>query len=116
MDRSREPGDSRPQQGYARAGVGGSGPMVRIRARILSFGFIMSLLAVLAMGIPGEPRQALAKPVVPGSPDGTPYGTGDPTGDDVPSPTPKPTSLLSAARMPATSTITIRGISTSVRW
>jgi len=79
---------------------------------------MLSFLAVLAMGIPGSPGQALARPVTTGGPDGTPYGTGDPTGDDLPSPTPKPTSLQSAkaVRAPITAAVTVRGIRTSVRW
>jgi hypothetical protein len=90
--------------------------MVRLCTRIRTFGFIVSLLAVLAMGISVEPRQALARPVSTGGPDGTPYGTGDPTGDDIPSPTPKPTSLQTAQTVRAPGTATVRGISTSVRW
>lgn len=77
---------------------------------------MMSLLAVLAMGTSVEPRQAVAKPVTTGGPDGTPYGTGDPTGDDLPSPTPKPTSLTSAKAVTASRTVAVRGISPSVRW
>jgi len=87
--------------------------MVRLRARVRSFGFILSLLAVLAMGVPGEPRQALARMVIPSGPDGNPYGTGDPTGDDLPSPTPKNSSFRSAQ---APRTATVVGISASVRW
>jgi len=77
---------------------------------------MVSLLAVLAMGISVEPRQAVARPVSSGGPDGTPYGTGDPTGDDVPSPTPKPTSPLIAKAVKAPGTVAVRGISTSIRW
>jgi len=90
--------------------------MVSLRTRIVSFGFMLSLLAVLAMGTSVEPRQAVARPVSTGGPDGTPYGTGDPTGDDVPSPTPKPTSLRSAPAAPAPGKIVVRGIRASVRW
>jgi hypothetical protein len=89
--------------------------MVRLLARIRPFSFMLSLLAVLAMGITAEPPQAVAKPVpISGSPDGS--GTGDPTGDDLPSPTPKPTSLLTAPRVQTARTVAVRGISTSVRW
>jgi len=90
--------------------------MVRLCARIRWFTFMLSLLAVLAMGISIEPRQAAARPVTTGGPDGTPYGTGDPTGDDLPSPTPKPTSLLAAPMAQTTRTAAVRGITTSVRW
>jgi len=90
--------------------------MVRVRARILSFGFILCLVAVLAMGISVEPRQAVARPVPIGGPDGTPYGTGDPTGDDLPSPTPKPGALRNATAGAPTRTIVHRGIRSSVRW
>lgn len=89
--------------------------MVRLFARIRSFSFVLSLLAVLAMGISVEPPQAVAKPVTTmGGPDGS--GTGDPTGDDLPSPTPKPTSLQAAPMVQTTRTAAVRGISTSVRW
>jgi len=77
---------------------------------------MMCLVAVLGMGTSIEPRQALARPVTTGGPDGTPYGTGDPTGDDLPSPTPKPTSLQSAKAVTASRTVAVRGISASVRW
>jgi len=91
--------------------------MVRVRARIISFSFILCLIAVLATGISVDPPRAAARPYTTGGPDGTPYGTGDPTGDDLPSPTPKPTSMLRAPKAPEqTSRITVRGISTSVRW
>jgi hypothetical protein len=89
--------------------------MVRLLTRIRSFSFILSLLAVLAMGISVGPSQALARPVpIMGGPDGS--GTGDPTGDDLPSPTPKPTSLQTAPMVQTTRTVAVRGISTSVRW
>ena len=91
--------------------------MVRVRARVISFSFILCLVAVLAMGITVEPRPAQARPYVTGGPDGTPYGTGDPTGDDLPSPTPKPTSLKAAKAVQPAGTITVRGsVLTSVRW
>ena len=89
--------------------------MVRLLARIRSFSFILSLLAVLALGIPAGPSQAVAKPVpIMGGPDGS--GTGDPTGDDLPSPTPKPTARQAASMVRTTRTVAVRGISTSVRW
>jgi hypothetical protein len=86
--------------------------MVMLHSRARTWAFILSLLAVLAMGTSVEPRQAMARPVTTGGPDGTPYGTGDPTGDDVPSPTPKPKSL--APRVPGT--VATGTITTSVRW
>ena len=86
--------------------------MVRLFARARTWAFVLGLLAVLALGTTVEPRQALARPVTTGGPDGTPYGTGDPTGDDVPSPTPKPKSM--APRLPGAAVT--GSISTSVRW
>ena len=71
--------------------------MVRVRSRIISFGFILCLLMTLVMVTTFEPQQALARPVPLGGSDDTPYGTGDPTGDDIPSPTPKPTGHRAAA-------------------
>lgn len=77
--------------------------MVTVRSRIIQFGFILSLLAVLIAGTSLAPQPAVARPVTTGGSDPSPYGTGDPTGDDLPSPTPKPTAMQSdqrAARMP----------------
>jgi hypothetical protein len=92
--------------------------MVTVRTRIIQFGFILCLLAVLVAGTSLEPQQAIARPVTTGGPDGTPYGTGDPTGDDLPSPTPKPGALKSAQRVtPTSGTIVRRGTYGShIRW
>lgn len=92
--------------------------MVTVRTRIIQFGFILCLLAVLVAGTSLEPQQAIARPVTTGGPDGTPYGTGDPTGDDLPSPTPKPGALNSTQRVSSTSgTVVSRGAYGShIRW
>jgi hypothetical protein len=90
--------------------------MVRVRARVMTFSFILCLLAVLVCGISVDPPQAMARPYSTGGPDGT-FGTGDPTGDDQPSPTPKPTKMLAAGKaVHSTGTTTVQGIPTSVRW
>lgn len=68
--------------------------MVMLRRRWTRFGFILSLLAMLALAVSFEPRTAIARPAPSNPYDGPPPGTGDPTGDDVPSPTPKPTIRL----------------------
>src|SRR5258705_958956 len=109
MDQSRDAGESPPQQGHARAGIRGAGPMVRVPTRIISFGFILCLLAVLVLGTSFEPQLALARPAPTGGLDGTPYGTGDPTGDDIPSPTPKPTAPQAAAARVTAGNNTPRG-------
>jgi hypothetical protein len=92
--------------------------MVTVRARIIQFGFILCLLAVLVAGTSLEPQQAIARPVTTGGPDGTPYGTGDPTGDDLPSPTPKPGAVQSVGRIaPTSGTIARHGtFGSSIRW
>jgi hypothetical protein len=83
--------------------------MVTVRSRIIQFGFILCLFAVLVAGTSLEPQQAIAKPASLGGSDGTPYGTGDPTGDDLPSPTPKPGSIQSASRTSSLSGTVVRG-------
>jgi hypothetical protein len=93
--------------------------MVTVRSRIIQFGFILGLLAVLVSGTSIDPQQATARPVATGGSSGDPYGTGDPTGDDLPSPTPKPTKSLSAARVivPSSQSTAMRGTYHSpVRW
>ncbi len=108
MDRSRGAGASPPRKRYTHAGNAGVEPMVTKRVRAVPLGFILCLLAVLISGTSIEPRQAIARTVTTGGPDGNPY-TGDPTGDDVPSPTPKPTALKSAkAVAPTTGRSAIR--------
>src|SRR5882672_6485028 len=117
MDQSRDAGESPPQQGHARAGIRGAGPMVRVPTRIISFGFILCLLAVLVLGTSFEPQLALARPAPTGGPDGTPYGTGDPTGDDIPSPTPKPTAPRAAPASVTAGTTTHRvNVLRPIRW
>ncbi len=92
--------------------------MVTKRIRAVPLGFILCLLAVLVSGTAIEPRQATARPVYTGGPDGNPYGTGDPTGDDIPSPTPKPSALKSAKAVAPTSarTAILRSYRSSNRW
>lgn len=93
--------------------------MVTVRTRIIQFGFILCLLAVLVAGTSLEPQQAIARPVTLQGPDGTPYGTGDPTGDDLPSPTPKPGSVQTVSNVGpmASGTIVRRGTYRShIRW
>lgn len=92
--------------------------MVTVRSRIIQFGFILGLLAVLIAGTSLEPRQAIAKPASIGGSDGTPYGTGDPTGEDVPGPTPKPGSMQTAPRSASMSGTIVRGGThgLSTRW
>jgi hypothetical protein len=92
--------------------------MVTVRSRIIQFGFILSLLAVLIAGTSLEPQQAVAKPASLGGSDGTPYGTGDPTGDDLPSPTPKPGSMQTTSRTVSMSGTIVRGgaYGSSIRW
>jgi hypothetical protein len=92
--------------------------MVTVRARVIQFGFILCLLAVLIAGTSLEPQQAIAKPVTTGGSDPNPYGSGDPTGDDLPSPTPKPGSVQAAQRaVSASGTIVRHGTyGSSIRW
>jgi hypothetical protein len=91
--------------------------MVRVPTRIISFGFILCLLAVLVLGTSFEPQLALARPAPTGGPDGTPYGTGDPTGDDIPSPTPKPTGNRAAPASVTAGPTTHRvNVNRPIRW
>jgi hypothetical protein len=92
--------------------------MVTVRSRIIQFGFILCLLAVLIAGTSLEPQQAIARPATTGGSDPNPYGTGDPTGDDLPSPTPKPTAMQSAQRPASISGTIVRGgtYGSSIRW
>jgi len=118
MDRSRGAGGYPPQSRHTRAGNAGAEPMVTVRSRIIQFGFILSLLAVLIAGTSLEPQQAVARPVTTGGSDPNPYGTGDPTGDDLPSPTPKPTANQSAQRSSSAPGTVVRGktYGSSIRW
>jgi hypothetical protein len=94
--------------------------MMTLGTRLIRIVFILGLLTFLSTSIPLAPRQAAARPVTTGGPDGEPYGTGDPTGDDIPSPTPKPSPkpAAPAPRATVSGTHTLRqGISGSTyRW
>src|SRR6267154_1442519 len=118
MDRSRGAGGYPPQSRHARAGNAGAEPMVTVRSRIIQFGFILCLFAVLVAGTSLEAQQAMARPASLGGSDGTPYGTGDPTGDDLPSPTPKPGSVQTVSRTASMSGTVVRGSTygSSNRW
>jgi len=83
--------------------------MVTVRSRIIQFGFILSLLAVLIAGTSLAPQPAVARPVTTGGSDPNPYGTGDPTGDDLPSPTPKPGAMQSPERAAPVAGTIVRG-------
>ena len=83
--------------------------MVTLRSRIIQFGFILSLLAVLVAGTSLAPQPAVARPVTTGGQDPSPYGTGDPTGDDLPSPTPKPGAVQNVQRSASATGSIVRG-------
>ena len=119
MGRSHGSGETPPQHGNARAGIAGVAPMMTLRNRLIRFGFLLGLLAVLAFGTSFGPTQALARPAGTGGPDGEPY-TGDPTGDDLPSPTPKPLSRVAKLGVEDThatkGALVLRYFDSSNRW
>ena len=82
--------------------------MMTLGTRLIRIVFIVGLLTFLSTSVPLAPRQAAARPISTGGPDGNPYGTGDPTGDDLPSPTPKPTGTAAKATVQISGSHTLR--------